>query len=525
MPLLNVQNRKFYNLLHPLSSTLTLISLLLFSYSMFKSIQNELHFGNLGLFSFLPLTYFFSIVTLTISFLISLYLHPKTKFLLMLQCFGLISFLFLMPLIVEGTVRFNSSFVIGGEIDYLLRNSFLNSEIVRYNNWPGADIFGASFVLITNININKLLLFTPYVSQIICFLIIFSFFNIIFNGGRKLWLSCWIFFIGNWLNQDYYSPQNMAFLLYLVFLLLMFKLIIKNINHVSNKLSIFIVFLSIVTTHALTPFIAILHMLSVQIIEKTHKINKNNFLLLLFFMFIIYSAWQILGAHSMFSKVLTELQYSDLKFTSGAAINRISTGSASHLFIALFRTYFGLSFYLLAFIGIISSIKQVKDAIPSIMILFVITTSGLLVAGGYGGEIVIRILLFGLIPLSYFISQNLEKKHTTLILIIFLIVSPFLHIIGHYGSETIDYTAPDDLKGANFFFTHTTLNDSSIRCYSDSLSSSAYIEKFKSYDSLSYPLEHNSQTQNNYIWLTRRSDEAATFIGRSKFLFRNKIAS
>jgi hypothetical protein len=35
---------------------------------------------------------------------------------------------------------------------------------------------------------------------------------------RLVWLSCWIFYIANWVGQDYFSPQAFAYLQYLLLL-------------------------------------------------------------------------------------------------------------------------------------------------------------------------------------------------------------------------------------------------------------------------------------------------------------------
>lgn len=505
-----IQTHKF-NLLFNLNLILTSLSVLLFTYSMLKFAQSELRFDDFGLFSFFPLNYFIAIFTLTISFIISLYIYPKSGYLLIFQTLELISFLFLAPLLVEGTPRFTSSFIIGGEIDYVLRNSFLDPELIGYHNWPGAEIFGATFILLTNSSLDVLLSFTPFISQIIYFFIVYSLFNKVFNN-IKVWVSCWVFFISNWLNQDYFSPQNMAFFLYLIILFFLFKLVIENKHKMENKFNIIITFLALVTTHVLTPFILLLNMLFVTLINGMRKSN-NKFLSLVFVLFIIYLSWEVYGAVFMFPKLIHSLIGAvDLELTREATENRISSGSSQHLYVVQFRIFNAFLLYLAALIGLISRFKEIKDVIPFTMILLITSTLGLFGAGGYGGEILIRIMLFSLIPLSYFIAQNYDNKLTKIVLIIFLIVSPFFHIIGHYGSETIDYTAPDDLKGANFFFAHAPLNDSSITCHFDELRAIKYIEKFKQYDFNSFTTGDDSGTQNNYIWLTRRSEKVVTFL-------------
>ena len=35
---------------------------------------------------------------------------------------------------------------------------------------------------------------------------------------RLVWLAVWVFYLGNWVGQDYFSPQAFAYLLYLMLL-------------------------------------------------------------------------------------------------------------------------------------------------------------------------------------------------------------------------------------------------------------------------------------------------------------------
>lgn len=511
----NTKTYKLNNSSLKIGIILNVISVSLFFFSILQSNSEGLNFYPFGLFSCLSSTYFAATFLLFISFLISLYSSKKSTFLLIIQTLELILFLFLTPLLLEGTPRFNSSFIIGGEIDYIIRHEFLNPQVVRYHNWPYTVILGTFIILVTNLNLENLLAFVPFFSQIAYFTVLLSLFKILFDDTKKTWVACWIFFISNWLNQDYFSPQNMAFFLYMIILFLILKTVNENKHNSQMKFLIILSFIAMVGSHVLTPFILILNIFAIIFVNRFFKFNNNtNSLSLLLLLFIIYLSWQLYGADFMFSKIIRILSNNIyLDTTYEATINRITSGSEHHLFISRFRVYYAILLYILAFLGAfyVLIVQQKRNFIPYLMVSLVASSIGLFCAGKYGGEIIIRIMLFSLIPISYFIAQNMDNKFLEVLLILFLIISPILHIVSHYGNETIDYTAPDDIKGAKFFFTHTQLNNSSISCIADSLSSIKYVENYKHYDLYSPLDKSNTKIQNHYIWLTRRGEQVSTF--------------
>jgi hypothetical protein len=110
-----------------------------------------------------------------------------------------------------------------------------------------------------------------------------------------------------------------------------------------------------------------------------------------------------------------------------------------------------------AFCGLVLTWKRKKigDAEKRI-ILTLIGVSLLLGFLVYGGELFMRIFLFSLIPLSYFISKGLHWKiFFCLFAIFFVIIAPPLHMITRYGNEVMDYVPASEIKGFEFFHRKT----------------------------------------------------------------------
>jgi len=91
------------------------------------------------------------------------------------------------------------------------------------------------------------------------------------------------------------------------------------------------------------------------------------------------------------------------------------------------------------------------------IILILIGVSLLLGFFSYGGEIFMRVFLFSLIPLCYFISRGSSWKIFFCFFAIFLIIAtPPLYMVARYGNEVIDYVPPSEIKGIEFINKETT---------------------------------------------------------------------
>lgn len=497
---------------------LIVISLLFYILFIFDARQKELDLGGLGLISSLPITYFFAAILVTISFLVTLHYDGKNKIFLYFELLLYICILYLPPILLEGTPRFNSVFMIGGEIDYIIRNSFLNPLLIRYHNWPGADIFGSIVIYFTGAKITSIFLYTPLITQIIYLPILLAIFNEILDTDKKIFMSLWLFYTMNWLNQDYFAPQNMAFLFYLLILFILIKYVLQSDKkQFGQRVCVVLLIISLVVSHILTTFTLMLNIIVIYIFSKyKQKINMNIFPLLL----TVFIAWQFYGARFILPKLISKIKDAlYIELTVHSTSNLITRGSLEHNLVTNIRMDYAILFVVIAFTGFFYSyiIRKHKTDISKTMLLFGLSTIPLLSIGGYGGEIIIRILLFSLIPLIFFGVQNMDNKHLSLFLMVFLVISPVFHIIGHYGNETVDYTAPGDIKGTEFLISHASPR-------SDIISLKDRISEFKNYEDFFHYFEYNDvnrkikkyrgETLQRYLMITRRSYEYHNFLAK-----------
>ena len=132
------------------------------------------------------------------------------------------------------------------------------------------------------------------------------------------------------------------------------------------------------------------------------------------------------------------------------------TGSPDHQIVTNIQILYSFVLGLFSLSGFLISKKYNNSKNNKVFLICLIATTLFGAIIPYGGEIVMRVFLLNLIFLSYYISYNFNHKTTSVILIIFLVVvSPFLNIISHYGTEEYQYISQGESIGAEFLYDRT----------------------------------------------------------------------
>ncbi len=246
---------------------------------------------------------------------------------------------------------------------------------------------------------------------------------------RLVWGTIWVFYITNWINQDYLSPQAFGYLLYLTILAMLLTYLRPRGaaveppwrigRWISVKLKVcapdvpppltsgrtaqavvalvVVLYAAAVTSHQLTPF-AIL--LSVTAIVALGHCTARGLPLLMALMVVV---WVIFVAQGYLSGHISQLLGSagDIsKATSANVTNRIS-GSLDHLVVVKARLALSGAVWLLALLGGIRRFRAGRPdhlaAILGILPVFLFATDP------YGGEMLMRIYFF-MLPFGAFFA-------------------------------------------------------------------------------------------------------------------------
>ena len=185
----------------------------LFSLHLFNMRQ----MNDLGLISVMPPSAIIALVLITISFCFTLQDARFREPLILLHIALLIFMLYGVTALVEGAPRFSSVYKHVGYTDYFVRNGVTDPGLALYFSWPTFFILGALFTQIAGFHdATSFVAWAPLAFNVLYFGPLFLIQRSLTRNRRVIWLAVWIFFLVNWIGQDYYSPQGMNIFLYLV---------------------------------------------------------------------------------------------------------------------------------------------------------------------------------------------------------------------------------------------------------------------------------------------------------------------
>lgn len=411
--------------------------------------------GELGLLSILPITFLIAFALLVLSFFITLqFSNGNHRFLLVCQTILLICFLNLTPVIIEGTARFTMGYYNFVSVDYITQTGQINPSAIWSNNWPSFSIFFSAISQLCSIPDQYILMIYPALFNFVLLIPVFLFFHITTKNSKQTWFAIWFLFFGNWVGQDYFSMQSLAFFAIILILFLAFKNIDKNMHNYQWFILFFFILFFITSSHLLSS-IAVLCIFIVFSI--TRQLTRPTFLLLIA---VLIVSWTVFNASTYLGWNLETIlgQMLDLGQIFHSNIAGRVSGSPEHILISQVRVIFSAIIVLFAVLGFSLSFKNKQFGPTEKRILYVlIGFSFLFFAFTYGGELFMRLYWFTLIPCAFFASKCLKNKLVLcLIMIFFIIAAPSLHFVSHYGSEIIDYVPKSELEGISFFYDMTT---------------------------------------------------------------------
>ena len=174
--------------------------------------------GSFGLVSLFTGATVGALLLLVGGFLGSLY-RNKREWVLGLYLVTYIALIHGTPAVLYGTLRYSWAYKHVGIVDYILRTGTVDPTIgvgEIYHNWPG---FFAASALLTSLagspDALRIATWAPVVFNLMNLVVLRYVYRGLTRNKRLIWLALFFFFIINWVGQDYFSPQAMAYVLYL----------------------------------------------------------------------------------------------------------------------------------------------------------------------------------------------------------------------------------------------------------------------------------------------------------------------
>jgi hypothetical protein len=176
----------------------------------------------LGLVAIVPWTFWLALIATVLGFTASLNLPKKFQWLALVQLFAVIALVHGTPALTYESLRYPWAWKHLGIIDYIYRHHAIDPadpSLAAYHNWPALFISAAWIMERLHLDLLHLANLANYAPPILelCYVAALAFVYRRFSDDwRLVCAACFIFLAGNWIGQDYFSPQGFCFLLYLI---------------------------------------------------------------------------------------------------------------------------------------------------------------------------------------------------------------------------------------------------------------------------------------------------------------------
>jgi hypothetical protein len=428
-------------------------------------VASSLRLDGYGLAASLPPAYFLGLICLPLASGLQWLRGPRastTAIVVHVVLFVLI--VWLTPLVLEGTPRFRTAYVNFGYVDPLLQGVGLLPDRFIYHNWPLFPVAMATVVRATGLSPLLLMAAFPIVMFLAFLVPLGAILRTIAVHGmgaatdsgpvatfrRVAWpAGLWLFVVFDWTSQDYFSPQAVAYLLFLSWLAVLVHVVVRSAGEPTLRATIALVglFVLIVVTHVLTS----LEVLGVLAALTAARLFRRPTMIVT--CGLIFLVWQLNAAGPFFAFYADRLHGTLLDITDFVQVNLGSrvTGSPQHAQIAQLRILVTGTLFALAGLSVVIQLRRSgRPRGVAFAIAFLFGIAFVAPASVYGGEMLIRVLLFSLPMLAGLAIAAFGSGAFRLLLVVVIAVMAPIHILTHYGNELHDYVSPNEIAGFEF---------------------------------------------------------------------------
>jgi hypothetical protein len=320
------------------------------------------------------------------------------------------------PAIVETLPRFPSAWLLAGFTNFVSDQGRVLPLVDARFSWPsmfaGVAILGRAGGMASAVSLLK---WWPVVLDVLCIPPLYLIAKKLLHDPKRALLAVWLFPLANWVGQDYFSPQAVAFLLYLVLLCVVIGPLGARVPMLWRKAwvrksrgpvpapkertfrqivvlftTLLVLTVALATGHQLTPIFAVITILALSLSGRT---SLRAFV---FLMGTITLAWICYGAFSFWAGHTSKL-FGGLGDVGGNVASSVSSrlgGSHAHHIVTRLRLLFAAGIWGLATLGLILGRRLKSDRLSLAVLMF--APFSILVAQSYGGEGGLRVYLISL---------------------------------------------------------------------------------------------------------------------------------
>lgn len=404
--------------------------------------------------------YLGAIAVLGIAFVMALRQPAASRTLLLTQVAVLVVFLHLTPFLVEGVARFRTNWRNFGYAEWFERHENAAPDLIWYHNWPAFFIEGNAVAHAWGADVNTLLGVWPTLMALVVTGCALGLFASLFEGApRRTFTAAWLFASANWINQELFGPQPLAFAAFLVLVALVLEAVRRKgawgDAPVGRRIAILLLLAALALLHPLTSvlFVAGLTVLAITSPPERRLVLISALVVLLWFAFGAYDylLWK-LGSY------LEEL--GDPLAILERGFGRSAEGSAEGAYVGRLRTLYTVAVCALGAAALF--VKRAWRVAEERAVAMWAGVPFLFVGGfSYDGEILLRIFLFALAPFAYFVARTLwdgrvqvgaRAWRASALVVPVLLLPATLHPVVHYGEERLEFVHAREVEGMRTFY-------------------------------------------------------------------------
>ncbi len=358
-----------------------------------------------GLISVLPVRTLLAFALLTVSFSLAL-ARDGGRPVLLAHVLALVVMVFGTTAVTGEALRGAVVWRHLGVTDVLLRTGSPDPSIDAYFNWPGFFMllaFVHSFA--GEESLTLLARWAPLGFNLLYLGPLVLILRTVGADRRVVWLTCWLFLLGNWVNQDYLAPQALSLFLYLVLIAIVLRhfappapadgpVVVRSFAPV---LVAVLVYGAILVSHQLTPFFALI---AVAVLVATRRCTARWLPVLMAVMALAWLLFMAVAYLKGNAAALTS-QVGSVSGAVGQNVGERVTGTPGHLLVVKVRLLFTAGLWGLATLGGLRLRRNGR--LDTRVALLAVAPFPLLIAQPYGGEMLLRVHLFSL-PLVAFLA-------------------------------------------------------------------------------------------------------------------------
>ncbi len=350
-----------------------------------------------------------------------------------------------------------------GITDQVLRSGSIDPTIDAYFNWPGFFTFFAYVREISGIeSFAAVGIWVPVLVNLAYLAPLLVIFRYATADRRIVWTSVLLFYVGNWIGQDYFAPQAVAYCVHLTMIAILLHYfdrleapVTQRFARAAHLVVVMLLFVAIVPSHQLTPPLTIVSVIGLVAADRCASRRLPHF------MVGVFLTWLVFMSSTYLSGNLTKMLelVGDIGAAAGANVTERVGGSASHRLVVLLRLAFTGLFGLLAAYGLFRKRRILERSDRAMLVLAAVPTV-LIALQPYGGEMALRVFMFTLPFVAFYAAHAIQWERSPrrryvaqwVIAVPAIVVLTSLFLVARYGNAALDQFSSDERNAIDIVY-------------------------------------------------------------------------